>query len=154
LTTSHLPHHACPVNLENSRPAPSGTCTNIAPEPWLTSLQSFRTYATEAPAKGGSATPWIVGGAAAAAGYGGYRFLGTKANADAPAPAAETKKADPKPTFTGGDQGFIDLKLKEVLPYNHNTKKFVFELPEADQVSGLHVACTFLAGQIHHMLTA
>lgn len=76
------------------------------------------------------------------AGYAGYSFMGTKANADTPAPVAEVKKAvEPKAAFTGGDQGFVDLKLKEILPYNHNTKKFVFELPEPDQVSGLHVAC-------------
>ena len=73
----------------------------------------------------------------------GYSFLGNKANAEAPKAAADAKAApaEPKKAFTGGDQGFIDLKLKDVEEYNHNTKKFVFELPEADQISGLNVAC-------------
>ena len=81
--------------------------------------------------------------AAVGAGYAGYSFLGNKANAAAPAPAADTKKTvtETKKTFTGGEQGFVDLKLKEVHDYNHNTKRFIFELPEPDQVSGLHVAC-------------
>ena len=51
--------------------------------------------------------------------------------ADTPAPKA----------FTGGDQGFLDLKLSNVEPINHNTKRFRFELPDKDQVSGLHIAC-------------
>ena len=84
-----------------------------------------------------------MGAAAVGAGYVGYSFLGNKANANAPAPSADAKSAAPetKKTFIGGEQGFVDLKLKEVQPYNHNTKKFIFELPEADHVSGLNVAC-------------
>ncbi len=45
-----------------------------------------------------------------------------------------------KSAFTGGDQGFISLKLESVENVNHNTKKFRFALPESDQVSGLQVA--------------
>ncbi len=70
----------------------------------------------------------------------------TKGNATTPKAAADTnqseKKADPVPkTFTGGEQGFVDLKLVEVLPYNDNTKRFKFELPEKDAVSGVTVTC-------------
>ncbi|KIX00810.1 uncharacterized protein Z518_09875 [Rhinocladiella mackenziei CBS 650.93] len=105
--------------------------------------QNIRSYATEAP-KSSAWTPWIVGAAAIGAGIAGYSFLGSnKATADAPKPAEDAKamsKEAPSKTFTGGDQGFIDLKLAEVLPYNHNTKRFKFELPEKDHVSGLHVA--------------
>lgn len=109
-------------------------------------------YATESPAKGGSsATPWIVGAAAIGAGYAGYTYLGNK-SASASTPASKDQKKDegqkaptaPKDApkaFTGGDQGFLDLKLSAVEPYNHNTKKFRFDLPEKDQVSGLHIAC-------------
>lgn len=80
------------------------------------------------------------------AGYAGYSFLGNNANADAPNPSADAKTGEAKihktsGAFTGGDQGFLDLKLKEVQDYNHNTKIFKFELPEADQVSGLSIAC-------------
>jgi len=110
-------------------------------------MQNFRSYATEAAGKPSSATPWIVGAAAIGAGIAGYSFLGgKKASAGAAKPSDEAKKAvsenGPVPkTFTGGEQGFIDLKLAEVIPYNHNTKRFKFELPEKDQVSGLTVAC-------------
>lgn len=46
--------------------------------------------------------------------------------------------------FTGGDQGFISLKLDSVENINHNTKKFRFELPESEQVSGLTVASALI----------
>lgn len=49
-------------------------------------------------------------------------------------------KSAPK-AFTGGEQGFVDLKLSSVENVNHNTKRFRFDLPEKDQVSGLDVAC-------------
>lgn len=48
-----------------------------------------------------------------------------------------------KKAFTGGEQGFVPLTLKEVEDINHNTKKFIFALPEGDMVSGLAVACEF-----------
>lgn len=49
-----------------------------------------------------------------------------------------------KSAFTGGEQGFISLKLESVENVNHNTKKFRFALPEDDQVSGLHIASAIL----------
>lgn len=67
-----------------------------------------------------------------------------KSPSNALKPSADAKagsSAPPAKAFTGGEQGFVDLKLAEVLPYNHNTKIFKFELPEKDQVSGLQVAC-------------
>lgn len=48
------------------------------------------------------------------------------------------------PAFTGGDQGFISLKLESIENVNHNTKKFRFALPESEQVSGLKVASALL----------
>lgn len=110
----------------------------------LTSQQSVRSYATEAAKGGSSATPYIVGAAAIGAGAFGYSFLGSKkANAEsAPSTQKEGEKID-KRAFTGGQQGFIDLKLKETKDYNHNTKRFVFELPESDQTSGMNVACEY-----------
>ena len=64
----------------------------------------------------------------------------------APPPAHEEQSipgstATPSTIFKGGDQGFIPLKLESVEVLNHNTKKFRFELPEKESVSGLHVAC-------------
>ena len=49
-----------------------------------------------------------------------------------------------KSTFTGGDQGFISLKLESIENVNHNTKKFRFALSDEDAVSGLHVASALL----------
>lgn len=49
-----------------------------------------------------------------------------------------------KKALTGGDQGFVSLKLEDVETVNHNTKRFRFKLPEEDQVSGLEVASALL----------
>ena len=61
----------------------------------------------------------------------------------APAGASATQQAANK-AFTGGDQGFISLKLDNVEKVNHNTKKFRFSLPNSDDVSGLHIASALL----------
>jgi cytochrome-b5 reductase len=59
-----------------------------------------------------------------------------------PAKAGDQVADQPVPkAFTGGDQGFLDLKLSNVETVNHNTKRFRFELPDKDQVSGLNIAC-------------
>ncbi|PHH73821.1 hypothetical protein CDD82_5257 [Ophiocordyceps australis] len=58
--------------------------------------------------------------------------------------AAAAGAGGSKSAFTGGDQGFISLQLSEVETVNHNTKRFRFELPEADMVSGLTVASAIL----------
>lgn len=47
-------------------------------------------------------------------------------------------------TFTGGEQGWVSLKLESVENLSHNVKKFRFVLPNSGDVSGLHVACTFI----------
>lgn len=49
-----------------------------------------------------------------------------------------------KKALTGGDQGFVSLKLEEVENVNHNTKRFRFKLPEEDMVLGLNVASAVL----------
>ena len=43
--------------------------------------------------------------------------------------------------FKGGDQGFIALKLENIETISPNTKKFRFAFPEANDVSGLPIAC-------------
>lgn len=53
----------------------------------------------------------------------------------------KSESLEPSKAFTGGDQGFIDLKLAEVSNINHNVKRFRFELPQKDAVSGLTIAC-------------
>jgi cytochrome-b5 reductase len=94
-----------------------------------------------------------LGAAAAGATYFGYSYIsGGAATADAPLSKEEQKNVSPKAgdrgadkpapkAFTGGDQGFLDLKLSNIEVVNHNTKRFRFDLPEKDQVSGLDVAC-------------
>jgi len=117
-----------------------------------------RRYATESPS-GGSSTLIYAGVAAALAGGGYYyynqgdnsaRVKGAAHDAEAKAKAAIDAGKDKvegvvgKSAFTGGDQGFISLKLEHVENINHNTKKFRFALPEEDQVSGLKVASALL----------
>ncbi|KAK0669447.1 hypothetical protein QBC41DRAFT_109174 [Cercophora samala] len=117
--------------------------------------RQIRSYATDPSpsSKGGNNT--LLYGAAAAAGLAGagYYFLsGSTAankaqekvkNASAAVaekiPGVEAKKA-----FTGGDQGFLSLKLEEVEILNHNSKRLRFRLPEDDMVSGLPVASAIL----------
>jgi cytochrome-b5 reductase len=103
-----------------------------------------RRYATESGAKAGSSNAMLYAAGAAALGGAGYWFMsGT--------PAAQKVEAQVKaaagpatPAFTGGDQGWVSLKLSEIEIVNHNTKRLRFELPEADNVSGLHVASAIL----------
>jgi cytochrome-b5 reductase len=112
----------------------------------LQTLLSARSYATESPKKGSNAAAYA---AAAALGVGGvgYYFLNTPAGAKAENKVKEevNKVTSPaKKAFTGGDQGFVSLLLKDVQDINHNTKKFIFHLPEDDMVSGLAVASALL----------
>jgi len=98
-----------------------------------------RRYATEsgAPKGGSNAAVYALG--AGALGAAGYWYFGSSAKPAAAAAAAAA--APPKPAFTGD---WISLKLAEVELVNHNTKRFRFELPEGDMVSGLHVASAIL----------
>ncbi|KAL7943156.1 ferredoxin reductase-like protein [Trichoderma barbatum] len=99
-----------------------------------------RRYATESGAKGSSNTLLYGAGAVGIAGA-AYYFLGGSSKA-----VSKVKEVvEPsKPAFTGGDQGWLSLKLAEVEDVNHNTKRLRFELPEKDQVSGLHIASAVL----------
>lgn len=110
----------------------------------------MRRYAsTDAPKSGGS-NGLLYTGVALAAVSGGYFYMrrttptGQAGNAP---PSAEANKIaasagqSSKPAFTGGEQGFLSLKLAKSEMINHNTKKLTFLLPEEDMDSGLHVAC-------------
>jgi cytochrome-b5 reductase len=46
--------------------------------------------------------------------------------------------------FTGGEQGWVDLKLGAIEELSSNTKRFRFEFPDKDMISGLNVACEFV----------
>lgn len=108
----------------------------------------MRTYATEQPSAGSSRAPIYVALAAVPIGYGAYQYFGNGSKqtslGDVATKASAEATGEPPKTFTGGDQGFIQLRLKEVIPYNHNTKKFVFALPSDEHVSGLHIASALL----------
>ncbi|KKY22790.1 putative nadh-cytochrome b5 [Phaeomoniella chlamydospora] len=105
-----------------------------------------RTYASEA-TKSSSKAPLYLTLAALPVGYGAYRYFGTSETQKTVADLGKKAFADtgdaPK-TFTGGDQGFVSLKLKKIVPYNHNTSEFIFELPSGDHVSGLNIASAIL----------
>ncbi|EJD03498.1 cytochrome-b5 reductase [Fomitiporia mediterranea MF3/22] len=93
-----------------------------------------RRYATapESPVKSQSNWALYVAGAGAA-GLAGYAYLQTseKATSTKQVPKQEKSPLDPS--------NFVDFKLKKVEPYNHNTSKFIFELPN-NEASLLPVA--------------
>jgi cytochrome-b5 reductase len=55
--------------------------------------------------------------------------------------AVDKVKAEPAKVFTGGDQGFVSLKLDDIEIVNHNTKRLRFTFEDPDAVSGLQIAC-------------
>ncbi|KAK4237046.1 NADH-cytochrome b5 reductase 2 [Achaetomium macrosporum] len=114
-----------------------------------------RRYATEGPStdpKKGSNTLLYGAAAAALAGAGYYFFGGTPAAKKAEEKVKEASGAaadklstgEVKKALTGGDQGWVSLKLEEVEIVNHNSKRFRFRLPEDDMVSGLQIASAIL----------
>ena len=107
--------------------------------------QGARSYATSGASAGsGSRTSAGIAGAAAAAaaGLGGYQlYLLQRGGGAAHTEALDSASSANKKAFTGGDQGFLSLKLDSVETVNHNVKKFRFALPESDMESGLSVAC-------------
>lgn len=69
--------------------------------------------------------------AAGVAGLAGYLYLDSTNKAPVKPKISDKSPLDP--------QNFVDFKLKQVEPYNHNTAKFIFELPP-DTASLLPVA--------------
>ena len=116
-------------------------------------MQTFRHYSTTEPSSNDGSNAALFTFLAAAAGGGGayyyYSSVAERPNAAEPGtPASKAERitipgqAAKSAAFTGGDQGWIDLKLGSVQKINHNTSKFRFELPSKDDVSGLQTACT------------
>ncbi|KAI6089233.1 ferredoxin reductase-like protein [Hypoxylon rubiginosum] len=103
-----------------------------------------RTYATEPTKSGSSNTLLYAAGALGVAGAGYWYLSSSPSGQAAAAKAKDVATGPPKKAFTGGDQGFISLLLKDVEIINDNTKKFIFKLPEDDQVSGMAVASALL----------
>ncbi|KAI0688573.1 cytochrome-b5 reductase [Cerioporus squamosus] len=92
-----------------------------------------RRYSTAPAGKSSSNLPFILLGAGTA-GLAGYIYLNRSEGAQA---AAAKPKISDKSALD--PQNFLDFKLKKVEPYNHNTAKFIFELPP-DTASLLPVA--------------
>ena len=114
--------------------------------------QPIRHYASQPARSGASATFLYTLGAAAVAG-GGYYAYSSGSSSKVPSPpqpsaiasaakekAAETIGSTPNKAFTGGDQGFLSLKLESVEQVSHNTKRMRFSLPDSNDVSGMQVA--------------
>jgi cytochrome-b5 reductase len=85
---------------------------------------------TGGPAKSSTSNvPFYLGGAGLA-GLATYVYLGGSGFA----PASTKTKAT---TSALDPERFLDLKLKAIEPYNHNTSRFVFELPGGPEAAAL-----------------
>jgi len=88
---------------------------------------NVRRYSTTTPSKPSSNLgPWLTLVGTAGIGISAYLFMREDAK-----PKQEKSPLDP--------ENFVNFKLKKVEPYNHNTAKFTFELPDG-QASLLPVA--------------
>ena len=123
--------------------------------------KGIRRYAVQG-ASGGPSNIFLYGGIAAAAGAigGGYLYfrqpdksaqiaqsIGKATSSAAKSGSSPTLTNVHNPsnsTFTGGEQGWVSLKLESVEKLSHNTSKFRFALPNPGDVSGLHIACMYL----------
>jgi len=121
--------------------------------PAMAARGHVRRYASEAGAGKSSQLPWMLTGAAIL-GVGGYFTLAKnpekahevahKAEEKVKSVAGAASDAASSKVFTGGDQGFVSLKLDKIETVSPNTKKFTFIFPEEDQVSGLQIASALL----------
>ena len=98
----------------------------------LRPICSARQFSTPAPgptkSSSSSSLPLFFGGAGIV-GLATYLYLGGSTASFSTAAAPSTKKL--KPTKSALDpERFLDQKLNAVEPYNHNTSRFIFELPE------------------------
>ncbi|TBU41280.1 cytochrome-b5 reductase [Dichomitus squalens] len=98
-----------------------------------TALQNARRYSTAPPTttKSSNLPYWLIGGGVV--GIAGYLYLDRSPTASA---TLKPKISDQSPL---DPQNFKDFKLKKVEPYNHNTAKYIFELPP-DSASLLPIA--------------
>ncbi|KAI0076826.1 cytochrome-b5 reductase [Panus rudis PR-1116 ss-1] len=104
-----------------------------------TIVANARRYSTAPEAKKSSNLPLYLGGAV---GLGAYLYLEKGQGPKVAKKVQEKSPLDP--------EKFVDFKLKKVEPYNHNTAKYVFELPE-NQASLLPVAsCVIVKSSESH----
>jgi hypothetical protein len=97
--------------------------------------KTARQYSSEAPKSGGGMfRNLLLVSAASAGGY--YYYTNVY---DSKLSKASTEPASK--VFTGGDQGFVSLRLDKIETVNHNTKRFRFVFDDPEAVSGLTIAC-------------
>lgn len=86
----------------------------------------FSTSTGGPPKKSSSNLPLYLGGAGIT-GLGAYLYLG---GSPAPFSTSPSKPKQKQEKSALDPERFLDLKLKAIEPYNHNTSRFVFELPD------------------------
>jgi cytochrome-b5 reductase len=84
----------------------------------------------------------LIGGVSAAGYYYYTSVYDVKKLAKSAVPASKV--------FTGGDQGFVSLRLDKVENINHNTKMFRFVFDDPAAVSGMNVACSYPPCEVEH----
>ncbi|KAH8099858.1 ferredoxin reductase-like C-terminal NADP-linked domain-containing protein [Cristinia sonorae] len=87
-------------------------------------LANARRYSTAPESKKSSNLPLYLG-AAGVVGLAGYLYLDSVTKEP-----VKPKKVQEKSPFDPKE--FVDFKLKRIEPYNHNTAKYVFEIPNND----------------------
>jgi len=87
-------------------------------------------------------TPWLTGAAVFAASFYVLR-PSHEGHVDRYEKRQEDLKDRPK-VFTGGDQGFVKLKLAKSEEVSHNVRHLIFEYDDPNAVSGLHTASALL----------
>jgi len=87
-------------------------------------------------------TPWITGAAVVAASVWVLR-PSHEGHVERYEKKKDSIKDAPK-VFTGGDQGFVKLKLAKSEEVSHNARHLVFEFDDPNAVSGLSVASALL----------
>ncbi|KAH8992933.1 cytochrome-b5 reductase [Lactarius akahatsu] len=90
---------------------------------------SARQFSTPTPGPAKSSNLPLYLGGAGVVGLATYVYLGGSAAPFSTTSAAPAAKPKPEKSALDPTQ-FLDLKLKSVEPYNHNTSRFVFELPD------------------------
>lgn len=104
-----------------------------------------RAYSTPAPSPNSLPLKQILlGGLAAGAGIWAYASMGAS-----PSEVEKVQDTATKPTTASAlsPKEWRNLKLKQVIPYNHNTSTFIFELPKGTD-SGLHVASCLITKSV------
>ena len=89
----------------------------------------FSTSTGGSPKSSSSNLPLYLGGAGLT-GLGAYLYLGGSPAPFSTATSSPSKPKQKQERSALDPERFLDLKLKAIEPYNHNTSRFIFELPD------------------------